>query len=209
MDKDQEKFYRENLSPEMFEAWKHLMEHKRRMLFRPDYTLGDVLEVTGLTKAQLLNWLHRDLVKLSTTQNPGHGKRRLYTGLDIIMICAAQKLSSIGLPIKLVQSFSKHIGERAELMVSGNGGLRGYYLIFHPKEDGWRCDGAYGSGEGLNLSDVGKVFFAGEIFIVFQVDELIHRVLQELSEIKGLHFASGTAKDLRKAADEIREGEKE
>ncbi len=203
MDKDQEELYRKNLPPELFEVWKYFQENRRRMLDYPEYSMGDVLEVTGLTKAQLLNWLSRNLVVLSTEHNPGHGRRRLYTGRDVLMICVAQKLSEIGLPIILVQNLSKSVAQRAEQLTTASGGLRGYTIVLYPVEDKWECVAGYDSGpQKLDVSNV------GEILVVLQIDQLIDRVFSELAEMKGRYFASGTADELRNAADEIEKKEK-
>ena len=67
------------------------------------FTNDDVLSVTGISRTQLHNWVSRGWVKLKADQNPGRGKRRLYTGEDVIAIEVANALQPFGL---------LHVGEQ-------------------------------------------------------------------------------------------------
>lgn len=206
MDEEQERFYRENLPPEMFEAWKHLQQNKFRMLMFPEYTLGDVLEVTGLTKATLLNWLNRNLIMLSTEHNPGYGRRRLYTALDILSISVAQKLSTLGLPLAMLRHLSELIKERSIQIIMAGGGQKGLFIILQPDGEGWRAFYDYGDEDHRIVDHEGDI---AEISVLLMVDKLIERVLKELAEMKGRFFVAGTADDMRKAADKLEQKEKE
>jgi DNA-binding transcriptional MerR regulator len=78
-------------------------------LTTPLYTQPVVLAVTGLKPAQLQTWVNREVVLLCE-QNPGYGRRRLYSALDIIKFAIMRRLA--GLQIDL--SVSRTIIEDTE-----------------------------------------------------------------------------------------------
>jgi hypothetical protein len=69
----------------------------RRVLDMLQFTKSDVIGVTGVANHQLHNWVSRGWITLSGEQNPGKGKRRLYTGIDAISLSLGLQLQPFGM----------------------------------------------------------------------------------------------------------------
>lgn len=150
------------------------------ILDAPQFTRDDVLRVTGLTSAQLKNTLDRDLVTLSSQHNPGTGRRRLFTGGDILKLTAAHTMSGIGFPMKWFYLVADDIYRRAtrrrietEL---GAQEIAGYGFLTYPMSNGdWARIALYdGMAEPDNLPVA---------YQVVEVDRLIDRVMAKLEAL--------------------------
>ena len=82
------------------------------LLMAQQFTSADVLAVTGLSSGQLKGILDRNQITLSANHNPGTGKRRMFTGQDLIALSATHAASRIGFPLRwgnvLAQQFLAH-----------------------------------------------------------------------------------------------------
>lgn len=62
------------------------------------FTQGDVLAVTRLRKPLLQTWINRNVIALGR-QNPGSGRRRLYSALDIVKLALMRRIADLGLDL--------------------------------------------------------------------------------------------------------------
>lgn len=85
------------------------------------FTNADVLAITELSPAQLSNWLSRDWGLNFKQSNPGKGKRRLFSGLDIITIEVAQALTPFSL-VKVASQMAQTgiLHGRADALIRGH-----------------------------------------------------------------------------------------
>lgn len=148
------------------------------ILDAPQFARADVLAVTGLTPAALKNTLDRNLVCLPERHNPGTGRRRLFSGADILKIAAAHTLSGVGVPMRMLEEFSNIIVGRARITVAAPAAASaaGGALILFPLGDGtdWQIIVA-----GAETSD-GDVPAA---FVVLNMDQLIKETLRKIEAV--------------------------
>jgi hypothetical protein len=109
-----------------------------RILDAAQFTRRDVLEVTGLSDAQLKNTLDRNLVRLREQHNPGTGRRRMFTGSDILKIEVAHAMSEIGYPMKWGYLVADEIAQRAVNLLIGLAQSNDHALVTYPiSKDDW------------------------------------------------------------------------
>lgn len=89
------------------------------ILDEPQFARRDVLELTGLSDAQLKNTLDRDLVSLANRHNPGTGRRRMFTGGDVLKLTVAHTMSAIGFPMRWSHIIADQVERRAINRVIG------------------------------------------------------------------------------------------
>lgn len=82
----------------------------------PKFTQPDVLRVTRVKPAVLQTWTNRKAIELAV-QNPGTGKPRLYTALDIVKVAIMRRLSDLRVDL----SVAKQIAEATAAIMSGSG----------------------------------------------------------------------------------------
>ncbi|WP_238192525.1 MerR family transcriptional regulator [Methylobacterium frigidaeris] len=74
----------------------------------PRYTQPDVLRITGLKPTVLQTWINRRAIELAE-QNPGTGRKRLYSENDVVKLAIMRRLSDLSIDL----SVSKEIAEAA------------------------------------------------------------------------------------------------
>jgi hypothetical protein len=109
---------------------------RTRILSADQFSRRDVIELTGLTDSQLKNTLDRDLVQLTSRHNPGSGRRRMFTGGDILKIVVAHTMSAIGFPMKWSYLIANDVERRASNSLIGAAKLDGLKVASYPQEDG-------------------------------------------------------------------------
>src|SRR5262245_35231283 len=72
----------------------------------PRYTQPEVLLVTRLKPAVLQTWINRGAIALAE-QNPGTGRRRLYSRLDVVKLAIMRRLADL----QIALAVSKEIAE--------------------------------------------------------------------------------------------------
>lgn len=102
------------------------------------FTRDDVLAVTELTAGQLKGLLDREQVRLNDNHNPGSGRRRLYTGGDILKIVSANVSNSIGFPLRWSYLLADQVEQRATSEKLGMfvGDNRRFALALYPNKAG-------------------------------------------------------------------------
>ncbi|WP_292047728.1 MULTISPECIES: hypothetical protein [unclassified Brevundimonas] len=84
-----------------------------RILDAAQFSRRDVLDLTGLSEAQLKNTLDRGLVRLASDHNPGTGRRRMFTGADVLKLAVAHTMSAIGFPMRWSYLIADQVATRA------------------------------------------------------------------------------------------------
>lgn len=69
-------------------------------LLEQRFTQPDVLAITRLRKELLQTWINREVVKLGE-QNPGSGRRRLYSAIDIVKLGLMRRIADLGLDLNI------------------------------------------------------------------------------------------------------------
>ncbi|OJH18281.1 hypothetical protein BLX88_13990, partial [Bacillus obstructivus] len=101
-----------------------------RILTQQHFTQGDVLEITRLKKELLQTWMNRGVIALGE-QNPGSGRRRLYSALDIVKLGLLRRVADLGLELGL----GRELADEAErLLLNGSGLEWEYHLSIRKKE---------------------------------------------------------------------------
>jgi hypothetical protein len=86
------------------------------VLMVPQFTAEDALTATGITASQLHNWTGRDWGFRFAQGNPGKGRRRLFSAMDVITLQLADYLAAFGMVQVAAQwsrtGWSQHRAER-------------------------------------------------------------------------------------------------
>lgn len=71
--------------------------NRASILHFAQFTKHDIEQVARISPTQLHNWVSRDFITLSSEQNPGKGRRRMYNGYDAILVTLAAALQPFGM----------------------------------------------------------------------------------------------------------------
>lgn len=148
-----------------------------RILDESLFSRAQVLQVAGLTSAQLKNTLDRNLVRLASGHNPGKGNARMFTGGDVLKIVTAHKMSAIGFPLKWSYLVADTIERRAQARLVGLDTTPGLVFATYPMKNGdWaRVSLWEGMTEQPQLPPVIQVI---------EVDRIIDEVLAKLRAVE-------------------------
>ena len=145
---------------------------------QPQYTVGDVCKITGATPKALEHFLTpgRGMVRLMGNHvNPGTGRRRIFTGKQVLMIAAAYAMNRIGFPQRFSIPMTETVAMRAvnhSIGLSQGDGMRVYT---YPMQNGdWTVNTVYQG------SELPKLPVAVQ---VLDVDRLIAEVRAQLAAI--------------------------
>jgi hypothetical protein len=89
-----------------------------RIWTHPQFLASDVCKITGITPKALEHFVSpkRDLVRLVGPHvNPGKGRRRIFSGGQVLMIAAVYAMTSIGFPQRWTRALADTVEERAML----------------------------------------------------------------------------------------------
>lgn len=81
----------------------------------PQFTQPEVLKVTRLKPAVLQTWVNRNAIELAE-QNPGTGRRRLYSALDVVKLALMRRVADLQMDL----SVAREIANEAERMLTAN-----------------------------------------------------------------------------------------
>jgi hypothetical protein len=103
------------------------------------FTAADALAVSGLSSGQLKGILDRNQISLSLNHNPGTGRRRMFTGQDILALSVVQVAGRVGFPLRwgnvLAQQIIAEAG-RMHLATSNRVASRHIGIACYPAADG-------------------------------------------------------------------------
>lgn len=120
---------------ELDEAWA-AMHEASAILDEEQFSRRDVLELTGLSDAQLKNTLDRNLVSLANRHNPGTGRRRMFTGGDVLKLAAAHTMNAIGFPLRWSHILADMVERRAVNRLIGASTATEFAIITYPNAAG-------------------------------------------------------------------------
>lgn len=160
------------------EHWQR-MNDDHRILDDPQFTVSDVRLVTGATAKAIEHMLdpkHSRVQLNGRHVSPGTGKRRMFTGSDILKIQAAYVMSAVGFPQKWSLGLTKEVEKRASLRICGLSDKTGYQIITYPLPDGdWSHVPVYAD---ISLSTPLPISYQ-----TLEVDRLIDETLAKLQAI--------------------------
>lgn len=93
------------------------------------FTQADVLRVTRLRERVLQTWVNRGVIAVGR-QNPGTGRRRLYSPLDIVKLALMRRVADLGLELGVGRDLA---GEAERMLLSGRPPSWHEYLSMRPK----------------------------------------------------------------------------
>jgi DNA-binding transcriptional MerR regulator len=94
------------------------------------FTQADVLAVTKLRPELLQTWVNRGVLKLGE-QNPGSGRRRLYSALDIVKLALMRRIADLGLELDIGRDLA---GEAERTLLEGRAVEWDLYLTIRKDE---------------------------------------------------------------------------
>lgn len=109
------------------------------ILSSQQFTVADVLAASNLSAGQLKGILDRKQITLSTNHNPGTGRRRMFTGQDIIALSAVQAAGRVGFPLRWGNVLAQQVvGFAGRMHIERIGGIKTPHLAlaFYPSSDG-------------------------------------------------------------------------
>ncbi len=146
---------------------------------KPQFTVAEVCKITGATPKALEHFLtpSRGMVRLmGDWVNPGTGKRRIFTGGQVLQIAAAYAMKDIGFPQRFSIPLADHVVGRAKAIQIGLADRIKVSIITYPMANGdWALIPVY---EGMDVQPKLPVAFH-----VLDVDRLVHQVHDQLQAI--------------------------
>lgn len=113
----------------------------------PQFTVPDVCAITGTTPKAIEHFVNpkRALVcLLGDHANPGKGKRRIFSGGQVLMIAAAYTMNRLGFPQKFSMTMAEHVMHRASLRTGDLAQESGMTMLTYPMADGdWAVSPIY------------------------------------------------------------------
>ena len=94
------------------------------------FTQGDVLAVTRLRKELLQTWINRNVIELGE-QNPGSGRRRLYSAIDIVKLALMRRIADLGLDLAIGRELAQ---EAERMLLEGRGVEWALHLTIRKRE---------------------------------------------------------------------------
>lgn len=118
----------------------------------PRYTGPEVLKVTHLKPETLQTWVNRNVVTLAE-QNPGRGKRRLYSAVDVVKLAIMRRCDDL----KIALSISTDLAESVAKQLENSQHLDwDFYVFLRPQAEGTKQTAevvVYPAPEGLDKYD--------------------------------------------------------
>ncbi len=116
------------------------MAEAKRIWTHPQFLVADVCKITGTTPKALEHFVNpkRDLVRLIGPHvNPGTGRRRIFSGGQVLMIAAAFAMTRIGFPQRWVRTLADSVERRAlNRTVPGGHWQTGLMIATYPMNEG-------------------------------------------------------------------------
>lgn len=125
---------------EMIEGLPMQMLEANRIWTHPQFLVADVCKITGTTPKALEHFVSpkRDLVRLIGPHvNPGTGRRRVFSGGQVLMIAAAYAMTRIGFPQRWVRNLADSVERRAlNRTIPGGHWQTGLMIATYPMNEG-------------------------------------------------------------------------
>jgi hypothetical protein len=116
------------------------MQEATRIWTHPQFLVSDVCKITGATPKAIEHLVNpkRDLVRLVGAHvNPGTGRRRVFSGGQVLMIAAAFAMTRIGFPQRWVRNLADDVERQAMNRTGPYGALQtGLMIVTYPMNEG-------------------------------------------------------------------------
>ncbi len=146
---------------------------------KPQFTVAEVCKITGATPKALEHFLtpSRGMVRLmGDWVNPGTGKRRIFTGGQVLQIAAAYAMKDIGFPQRWSIGLADKVATRAKARTIGLAVQTEMSIVTYPMANGdWASIPVY-----REMTETSNLPVAVQ---VLDVDRLIDQVLAQLEAI--------------------------
>ena len=123
------------------------LDEAHQILDEPQFLVPEVCQITGATPKALEHFLDpkRGMVRLmGDWVNPGTGKRRRFTGQQVLMIAAAYAVNRIGFPQRWTILLSEQVTQRASGRITGLAINTEMVLLNYPGKNGdWAFKAVY------------------------------------------------------------------
>lgn len=167
------------MTPDQEDLFRQLTE-AHKILGEPRFQVSDVCAITGATPKAIEHFINpkRELVSLlGDWVNPGTGKRRRFTGAQVLKIAAAYAMSAIGFPQRWSIQLTELVARRASSRVSGIAVQTGMSIVTYPTRGGdWVVTPLYNETEQAPKLPVSVQYL--------DVDRLIDQTLAQLVAIR-------------------------
>ena len=151
----------------------------KQILTHPQFLVADVCGITGATPKALEHFVNpkRGLVRLvGAHANPGTGRRRVFTGGQVLMIAAAYAMTRIGFPQRYSMVLADMVERRALNSAAGIAFQSKLTIQSYPMSNGdWACVPLYPERKDPPKSPVAVH--------TLDVDRLIEEVIAQLRAI--------------------------
>jgi len=150
-------------------------EQAHSILELPRFTRQDVTGIVGVSDHQLHNWVSRKWLTLSGEQNPGKGRKRLFTGSDVLTIAFGLELQPFGMiQVADLLSRTQQMSKRAYRMLFDPAFTcgRAVAVVPSPEGKGWLYV-PYGPGTARQGHDF-------KAAVIVDVDRLTLETLERL-----------------------------
>lgn len=149
------------------------------ILHEAQFTADEACAVSGLTAGQLKGILDRKQIVMSFSHNPGTGRRRMFTGRDILLLSVSKMASGIGFPLGFVDLLADQVVSHADQIVIENAlgeATPPLVIAVYPIEgDDWAITPF--AGVGVDTRKLPPVFMA------FDLSRIVIETLSALSGI--------------------------
>jgi hypothetical protein len=115
------------------------LDEAHRILDEPQFMVPDVVVVTGATAKAIEHMIDpkKERVRLDGHHiSPGTGRRRMFTGLDVLKLTTAFTMSQIGFPQRWSIMLTEEIGRRASNRITGLVGRNNLMIATYPLKTG-------------------------------------------------------------------------
>ena len=175
-------------------------EHVAQVFDKPRYTAKQACKISGISQAKLRNHINRKTINFDADELREGNENRLFTGSDILRLTAVEAFTEIGVPLSWAAELAVYVVSSCrEAMGKVQGMYSSPYYTVQPGVDGPKVDGPYYPHNEKSLPRV----MGGPVGIYFRPLDIGKRVFEAL----GYAVVIGTAKDIRKAAEEMKESE--
>jgi hypothetical protein len=158
--------------------WQRLSEASQ-IWDKPQFTVAEVCKITGATPKALEHFLtpSRGMVRLmGDWVNPGTGKRRIFTGGQVLQIAAAYAMKDIGFPQRFSIALADHVLGRAKALHIGLATRQKVSIVTYPMTNGdWALIPIY---DGMDKEPQLPVAVQ-----VLDLDRIVHQVHAQLLAI--------------------------
>lgn len=146
------------------------------LLNAQQFTAADVLSVSGLSAGQLKGMLDRNQINLSANHNPGTGRRRMFTGKDILALTVVHAVGKIGFPLRWGNVLAMQVAGEASRLNYGIATERKFGLAFYPAE----------SGEDWAFVPIVNGIAVADLPTAYQVLDVTREITQTMTKLQAI-----------------------